>query len=302
MTETRRRLRVFLCHSSQDKPIVRELYQRLNAEGWIDPWLDEEKLLPGQDWDLEIEKAAEAADAVIVCLSNNSVNKEGYVQRELKFVLDIAQEKPEGTIFIIPVRLEDIQPPRRLRSWQYADYFPIQQIEKGYQRVLGGLNARANTLGIPALKTETRKNTKLVFQNELSAIQEFKIRAGDFFGKPLRMRQIAADEIKGLSMQLETDEIIKFAYSMIPGEKVACGIALGEKILTDSTCSENPEIKDAFLYLLADKESRVRFRALQSIGYSKILKKHFQSQIEKLVKDENSSIKVLAKSMQKKIR
>ncbi|MBI3153330.1 MAG: toll/interleukin-1 receptor domain-containing protein [Chloroflexi bacterium] len=66
MTETRK-LRVFpstgsghrLCHSSQDKTIVRELYQRLNAEGWIDPWLDEEKLLPGHDWDLEIEKAIE---------------------------------------------------------------------------------------------------------------------------------------------------------------------------------------------------------------------------------------------------
>jgi len=38
-----RKLRVFLCHASQDKPIVRELYQRLLAEGWIDPWLDEEK-------------------------------------------------------------------------------------------------------------------------------------------------------------------------------------------------------------------------------------------------------------------
>jgi len=49
MTESRK-LRVFLCHSSQDKPIVRELYQRLLAEGWIDPWLDEEKLFPGQDW------------------------------------------------------------------------------------------------------------------------------------------------------------------------------------------------------------------------------------------------------------
>ena len=61
MTETRK-LRVFLCHSSQDKPIVRELYQRLNAEGWIDPWLDEEKLLPGQDWEMEIEKAVEATD------------------------------------------------------------------------------------------------------------------------------------------------------------------------------------------------------------------------------------------------
>jgi hypothetical protein len=59
-----KKLRVFLCHASQDKPIVRELYQRLNAECWIDPWLDEEKLLPGQDWDMEIERTVEAADAV----------------------------------------------------------------------------------------------------------------------------------------------------------------------------------------------------------------------------------------------
>jgi len=55
-----RKLRIFLCHASQDKLIVRELYQRLLAEGWIDPWLDEEKLLPGQDWDMEIEKAVSA--------------------------------------------------------------------------------------------------------------------------------------------------------------------------------------------------------------------------------------------------
>ena len=51
-----RKLKVFLCHSSDDKPAVRDLYQRLKAEGWIDPWLDEEKLYPGQDWDREIHR------------------------------------------------------------------------------------------------------------------------------------------------------------------------------------------------------------------------------------------------------
>jgi hypothetical protein len=35
-----RPLRVFPCHASGDKPAVRELYQKLAAEGWIDPWLD----------------------------------------------------------------------------------------------------------------------------------------------------------------------------------------------------------------------------------------------------------------------
>ena len=66
----KRNLRVFLCHASQDKPVVRDLYQKLSAEPWIDPWLDEERLLPGQDWNLEIEKAVEASDAVIVCVKS----------------------------------------------------------------------------------------------------------------------------------------------------------------------------------------------------------------------------------------
>ncbi len=141
MTDTRK-LRVFLCHSSQDKPIVREIYQRLSSEGWIDPWLDEEKLLPGQNWDMEIEKAVEAADVVIVCISSNSASKEGYIQRELKFVLDIALEKPEGTIFIVPLKLDDCELPRRLRSWQYVNYFPTDQRKWAYQRLLQSLKLR----------------------------------------------------------------------------------------------------------------------------------------------------------------
>lgn len=98
-----RKLHVFLCHASQDKLVVRELYRRLLAEGWIDPWLDEEKLLPGQDWDMEIEKAVEAADAVIVYLSSKSITKEGYVQKEIKYSLNLALFKPEETIFIVPL-------------------------------------------------------------------------------------------------------------------------------------------------------------------------------------------------------
>jgi len=147
MIETRK-LKVFLCHASQDKPIVRELYQRLLAtpygddKGWINPWLDEEKLLPGQDWDMEIEKAVEAADVVIVCLSNTSVSKEGYIQRELKFVLDIALEKPEGTIFVVPLRLDNCELPRRLRSWQAVDYFPAEHQGRSFEKLMQSLRIR----------------------------------------------------------------------------------------------------------------------------------------------------------------
>jgi len=143
MTNPDRKLRVFLCHASQDKPVVRELYQQLNAEGWIDPWLDEERLFPGQDWNLEIEKAVEIADAVVVFLSTNSVTKEGYIQKELRKVLDVTDEKPEGTIFIIPLRLDACEPPHRLGRWQYVDYFPSDHEDSAYLRILDSLKIRA---------------------------------------------------------------------------------------------------------------------------------------------------------------
>jgi MinD-like ATPase involved in chromosome partitioning or flagellar assembly len=145
---TNRPLRVFICHSSSDKTVVRELYQKLRAETWLQPWLDEAELIPGQDWNFEIEKAVEVADVILVCLSKNSVTKEGYIQREIRIVLDFADYKPEGTVFIIPIRLEETDPPRRLRQWQYLDYFPETKRNDAFQKLLLSLRTRVGYLGL----------------------------------------------------------------------------------------------------------------------------------------------------------
>ena len=130
-----RKLKVFLCHSKDDKPKVRELYRRLVADGF-DAWLDEEKLMPGQDWDLEIRKAVRGADVVVVCLSNSSVSKAGYVQKEIRFALDLADEQPEGAIYLIPARLEDCQVPYRLNLWQWVNLFETLGYEKLKQTLM----------------------------------------------------------------------------------------------------------------------------------------------------------------------
>lgn len=140
--EEKRPLKVFLCHASGDKPPVRDLYKRLTMEG-VDAWLDQEKLLPGQDWRLEIPKAVHEADVVVICLSKKSTTKEGYVQKEIKFALDIAEEKPEGTIFLIPARLEDCTVPDRLGRWQWVDLYE----DNGYIKLLRSLKLRANVVG-----------------------------------------------------------------------------------------------------------------------------------------------------------
>lgn len=143
-----RLLRLFLCHSSSDKPAVREFYRRLCNDDF-DPWLDEENLLGGQEWEPEIKKAVRTADVVLVCLSHSSITKEGFVQREIRFALDVAEEKPEGTVFLIPVKLEPCDVPERLRKWHWVDLSE----ETGYEKLLRALQSRASALGAAIPRT-----------------------------------------------------------------------------------------------------------------------------------------------------
>lgn len=148
---SRRTLRVFLCHATNDKPSVRKLYNRLNNDN-VDPWLDEEKLLPGQDWQIEIPQAVRNSDIVIVCLSHHSINKIGYVQKEIVVALDVADEQPEGAIYLIPVRLEKCEVPKRLRRWQWVDLFE----RGGYDRLMSALQVRARTLEVSSPRSDSR--------------------------------------------------------------------------------------------------------------------------------------------------
>jgi hypothetical protein len=121
--------RIFLCHAKEDKARVRELYHQLKAAGYS-PWLDEEDLLPGVDWDLEIRRAIRGSEFFLACLSKKSIDKRGYVQKELKMGLGVLDEMPEGKIYLIPVRFEACEVPERLQSWQWVDLFAPRGFEK----------------------------------------------------------------------------------------------------------------------------------------------------------------------------
>lgn len=135
-----KKIQVFLCHASEDKQIVRDIYKRLMDNGYK-PWLDEIDLLPGTNWDNEIKQAVRSSDAVIVCISKNSITKEGYIQKEIKQILDIADEKLEDAIFIIPLKLEDCNIPNRLSKWHFVLYN-----DHGFGKLLHSLNRRKEQL------------------------------------------------------------------------------------------------------------------------------------------------------------
>jgi len=110
-------------------------------------------LIAGQDWRAEIPKAVRASDVVLVCLSKSSITREGYVNKEIKLALDISDEKPVGTIFIIPVRFEEVGAPERLQHWHWVNLFE----EGGYKRLLRALRVRAVELGIVVAETSLTK-------------------------------------------------------------------------------------------------------------------------------------------------
>ncbi len=126
--------RVFLCHCSEDKEQIRDLYRRLQRDG-LQPWLDEEDILGGQRWESEIRHAINRSRYVLVCLSENFVTRRGYVQKEIAYALDVAYAQPERSTFLIPVRLELCKIPPRLRARQCADLFA----PNGYTRLLHSL-------------------------------------------------------------------------------------------------------------------------------------------------------------------
>ena len=130
-------IRVLLCHSSVDKAAVRNLYKRLQAEEGINPWLDKEDLLPGQDWEHEIQKAVRSSDAVLVCLSRRAVRMRSYLHKETRMALDVADEMPEGAIFVIPVRLDDCEVPQRLSRRHWVNLYE----NDGYDRLLRTLHS-----------------------------------------------------------------------------------------------------------------------------------------------------------------
>ena len=129
--------RIFLCHSWGDKAAVRELYDRLRGDG-LDPWLDDVDLLPGQDWHVVIEAAVRASAVVIVILSKESIARTGFVNKEIRFALDVAEERPEGSIFVIPARLDQCEIPIRLRRWNAANLYDAG----GYEKLLKALRAK----------------------------------------------------------------------------------------------------------------------------------------------------------------
>jgi tetratricopeptide (TPR) repeat protein len=113
--------KVFISYTRRDVSFATDIYWYLQNNG-CNPWMDIYNLIPGQNWELEIDHNIKTADFFIACLSSNSVSKRGYIQKELKEALSILEQIPEGEIYLIPIRIDDCMVPSTFASRQWLDW------------------------------------------------------------------------------------------------------------------------------------------------------------------------------------
>jgi hypothetical protein len=116
-------LDAFVSYAREDSDWAARLVGELGRRG-IRIWFDRENLLPGQDWNLEMDKAIERSRFFLAILSTNSVSKQGVVQREVKRAMALAEKKPEGSTYVVPIRIDDCMPADpRLAKLHWLDLF-----------------------------------------------------------------------------------------------------------------------------------------------------------------------------------
>jgi hypothetical protein len=125
---------VFISYAREDFDAAKRLQKDLKDAG-LNPGLDKECLIPGQNWKISIKKAIKKSRYFIPLFSSISVEKRGYVQREFKYALEVFDEFRESQIFVIPCRLDDCEIPYdKLEDIEYVDLFPNR--EEGMRRIL----------------------------------------------------------------------------------------------------------------------------------------------------------------------
>jgi hypothetical protein len=109
---------VFLSHAKEDVSFVKDLSERLFQDGIL-TWFDEKDILPGDYWKNKIDAGLRSSDFVIVFLSSTSISKKGYFQLELNYALEQQKLRPDGVRFIIPIIIDNSQPPESLADIQW---------------------------------------------------------------------------------------------------------------------------------------------------------------------------------------
>jgi len=108
--------KVFISHTTADKPFVRRLTARLE-KSQFGVWLDEHDLIAGDPLPERVGKALQAAKVILVVVSRESV-----ASKWLRYELNVATDRMiKGECRVIPVVIDETPLPAEVIGLLYAD-------------------------------------------------------------------------------------------------------------------------------------------------------------------------------------
>jgi len=123
---------IFISHTSADKPLVRQLADRLRTEGF-QIWLDERDILVGDPLAKRISEALASTRVVLVVVSSASIQS-----KWLRYELNVATERMvKGECRVIPIVIDETPLPEEVRGLLYADC--RQSLSDGLPAILTAL-------------------------------------------------------------------------------------------------------------------------------------------------------------------
>ncbi|MGO9206441.1 MAG: AAA family ATPase, partial [Candidatus Limnocylindrales bacterium] len=143
---------VYLFYSIVDSENAGRLRADLVAGG-VDVWWDLD-ILPGQDWEVEIQWALERSKVLVITLSKESLSPSYSYRREVPEVI-LKHLDRSGEASVIPVRFDPCDPSgirfgiRSLTEIQHADLFPPERRDAQLLRVITAIRQATGTPDLP---------------------------------------------------------------------------------------------------------------------------------------------------------
>ncbi len=136
-----RRPVIFLSHNRRDKNVVRNLREKLKADG-VDVWLDEIEIRVGESIHQKVNEGLSKSDFFAIVLSQASV-KSKWVQEELSSASSMEKYQKKG-IFILPILIESCDVPPLLLDRRYANF--VEDEDAAYAELLDSIFHHFGTL------------------------------------------------------------------------------------------------------------------------------------------------------------
>jgi hypothetical protein len=133
--------KIFISYARSDQDSVQPIYEVL-TDNQHHAWMDIHDIKGGENWLRAIYKAIEESEIFLAILSNNSVNRRGILQKELKKALDKWEGMLPDDIYIIPLRVDDCPIPELLKDLHVIDWDDGMGQDKLLEAIQVGLERR----------------------------------------------------------------------------------------------------------------------------------------------------------------